>query len=137
MNRIYRLYREEGLSVRKRQTRRRAALVHMDVFKKTADAVLQREIAAHKTASHQSRDLQAELEKNRKAQQAIIDQIPQRELDRRRAPPALEDMLDRLDEQRENLERQLASAAPVEHPRNDAGKLEQLREEINAPSYTA
>ena len=108
-----------------------AALVHMDVFKKTADAVLQREVAAHKTASHQSRDLQAELEKNRKEQQAIISQITQREVDRRRPLPALEDMLDRLDEQREDLERQLASAASVEHPRNDAGKLEQLREEIN------
>lgn len=76
-----------------------AALVHVDVFKRTSASVLQSELAAQQTAGHHARDLKSELDRNKRDQQAIINQITQRERGGRRQLPALEDMLDRFDEE--------------------------------------
>ncbi len=111
-----------------------AALVHMDIFRRTVDKVLQSELAEQKTAAHQAKDIEAALERNRREQEGIVAQMSQRAAEGRRPIAALDDRLDRLDrldEEREELERQLASAPSMDKPISDAERLAALRDEIN------
>ncbi|MCJ8240630.1 recombinase family protein [Peteryoungia algae] len=108
-----------------------AALVHMDVFRRTVDKVLQSELAEQKTAAHQTQDIAAALERNRREQEGIVAQMSQRAAEGRRPNAALDDRLDRLDDEREALERQLASAPSMDKPVSDAERLAALRDEIN------
>ncbi|MBU0831160.1 MAG: recombinase family protein [Alphaproteobacteria bacterium] len=108
-----------------------AALVHMDVFRRTLEKVLQSELAEQKTAAHQTKDIEAALQRNKREQEGIIAQMSQRAAEGRRAIAAFDDQLDRLDEEREELERQLASAPSMDKPVSDAERLATLRDEIN------
>lgn len=108
-----------------------AALVHMDIFRRTVDKVLQSELAEQKTAAHQAKDIEAALQRNKREQEGIIAQISQRAAEGRRAIAAFDDQLDRLDEEREELERQLASAPSMDKPVSDAERLATLHDEIN------
>ena len=82
-----------------------AALVHMDVFRRTVEKVLQSELAERKTADHQAKDIEAALQRNKREQEGIIAQMSQRAAEGRRSIAAFDDQLDRLDEEREELER--------------------------------
>ncbi len=108
-----------------------AALVHMDVFRRTVDKVRQSELAEQKTAAQQAKDIEAALQRNKREQEGIIAQMSQRAAEGRRAIAAFDDQLDRLDEEREELERQLASAPSMDKPVSDAERLATLRDEIN------
>lgn len=75
--------------------------------------------------------MEAAIRRNRHEQEHIAAQMSQRAAEGRRPIPALDDRLNRLDEEREELERQLTNAPSMDKPVSYAERLATLRDEIN------
>ncbi|PYE85255.1 hypothetical protein [Phyllobacterium leguminum] len=95
-----------------------------------AAEVLQRQVAKLKSKPSESRQLQAELDKVEQEQKNIIQQISDRAAEGRPRLAALDDMLDRLEEKRADLSRQL-TAQGSDAPDDMAERLAELRAQIN------
>lgn len=107
------------------------AFLHFDAFERIADSVLKKQMARHKTGVSTTAEVKAKLAQIKKDQQGIIAQISQRAAEGRRPLSALDDMLDKLEEQKEELENVLARAKDDQTKVSDEDRLRQLRQEIN------
>ena len=106
-----------------------AAFLHLGIFDKVATSVTQRQTAKLKSQPSQSQQLKAELTKAEQEQKNIIQQIRDRVMEGRPRLAALGDMLDRLEEKRNDLSAQLTELSEAEPDMSD--RLSALRAQIN------
>ncbi len=105
-----------------------AALIHEGIFDKIAATVLKRQTAKLKSQPSQVAQLTAELKRLEVQQASIIKQITDRATEGRPRLPALDDTLDQLEQQRTDVEAQLANAATDEPDFME--KLASLRRQV-------